>query len=107
MSKSMNQEIIEYLLAWRGINITIRYKPDYFKSTNEIIGFRLAHLEVIAKNKTPLPFTESGYRSHFTNPSEIEEYGTPVDFVKAWLEETAKSKQWKKHREQRNQLTLF
>ncbi len=98
---------IESTMVWRGINILVRYNPNYFESSKERMGYRLVHLEVITPNKTPLPFTESGYRSHFTNADEIEEYTTPIDFVKAWLEATAKSKQWKKHREQRNQLTLF
>ncbi len=103
----MSKEIEESIMVWRGINITVRYKPNYFKSTNEIRGFRLAHLEVISANKAPLPFTESGYRSHFSDAAEIEAYGTPIDFVKAWLEEAAKSKTWKKYKEQSNQLTLF
>ena len=100
----MNKEIENSTLIWRGIKITIRYKPNYFKSTK---GFSIAYLEVISENKVPLPFTESGYRSHFTDAGEIEKYGASIDFVKAWLDETAKSKQWKKYREQSNQLTLF
>ena len=95
----------ESTMVWRGINITVRYSSSYFKST--INDFSIAHLEVITENKTPLPFTESGYRSHFTDASEIEQYNTPVDFVKAWLEATSKSKQWKKHCNRCSQLTLF
>lgn len=87
--------------------MTVRYNSCYFKSLNKISGFSIAHLEVITENKTPLPFTESGYRSHFTDASEIEQYGTPSDFVKAWLEASAKNKQWKKNRNKNNQLTLF
>ena len=98
---------IESTMVWRGIDITVRYSRNYFEKSEEIMGYHLAHLEVIAADKTPLPFTESGYRSHFTAAAEIEEYGTPMDFVKAWLIETAKSKAWKKHVEQRNILTLF
>ena len=64
-------------------------------------------MEILSASKTPLPFTESGYRSYFCEPAEIEKYKTPVYFVKAWLEEAAKSKEWKKHQEQCNQLTLF
>lgn len=77
---------IESPTVWRGINIIIRYNSNYLKSGDKTNAFRLVHLEVIAANKTPLPFTESGYRSHFTNASEIEQYPTPVDFVRAWLE---------------------
>ena len=101
------RKYIESTMVWRGINITVRYNSNYFTSPNKISNFSIAHLEVITANKAPLPFTESGYRSHFTDASEIEEYDRPVDFVKAWLEATAKRKQWKKNYEQRNQLTLF
>lgn len=101
----MSKHIEQSTITWRGIKITINYKPKYFESSKT--GFAIAHLEVITENRTPLPFTESGYRSHFTNPAEIEEYGTPVDFVKAWLEETAKSEKWKKLERKRNQLSLF
>jgi len=98
---------IESAMVWRGINITVRYNSNYFTSPVKTSNFSIAHLEVITANKTPLPFTESGYRSHFTDASEIEKYDTPVDFVKAWLAATAKSKEWKKNQGQHNQLTLF
>ncbi len=100
-------QYIESTMVWRGINITVRYNSDYFKSTHKTSNFRLAHLEVVTENKAPLPFTASGYRSHFTDASEIGQYDTPVDFVKVWLEATAKSKQWKKQCNRNNQLTLF
>ena len=92
-------------ITWRGIKMTINYKPKYFESTKT--GFSIAHLEVITENKAPLPFTESGYRSHFTDAGDIEAYGTAIDFVKAWLAETAKSKKWIAQELKLNQLSLF
>jgi len=92
------------ILVWRGIKIMIHYKSNYFDSTN---GFSIAHFDITTENRVPLPFTESGYRSHFLDASELEEYGTPNDYVKAWLEETAKSEKWKKQERKRNQLSLF
>lgn len=103
----MKTDIQKLTMIWQGISITVKYNPDYSASTKEIMGFRLAHLEVETKNRVPLPFTESGYRSHFSHATEIEKYGTPIEFVQAWLDETAKSKKWKKYVEQKNQLTLF
>jgi len=100
-------QYIESTMVWRGISMTVRYNSCYFKSPYKTSDFSIAHLEVITDNKAPLPFTESGYRSHFTDASEIEEYDTPIDFVKAWLAVTAKSKHWKKNHGQHNQLTLF
>jgi len=100
----MTDKDIKSTLLWRGIKIVIDYKSNYFESKS---GFSIAHLDITTENRVPLPFTESGYRSHFLDASELEEYGTPTDFVKAWLEETAKSEKWKKQERKRNQLTLF
>ena len=91
-------------LIWRGIKIEIDYKSNYFESKS---GFSIAHLDITTENRVPLPFTETGYRSHFLDASGLEEYGTPTDFVKAWLEESAKSKEWKAYEKKKNQLTLF
>ena len=91
------------ILIWRGIKIMIHYKSNYFDSTRASI----AHFDITTENSVPLPFTETGYRSHFLNASELEEYETPTDFVKAWLEETAKSKKWKEQERKQNQLSLF
>ena len=95
---------IKSILIWREIKIKIHYKSNYFDSTT---GFSIAHFDITTENRVPLPFTESGYRSHFLDASELEEYGTPANFVKAWLEESAKSKEWKAYEKKKNQLTLF
>ena len=95
---------IKSILIWRGIKIEIDYKSNYFESKS---GFSIAHLDITTENRVSLPFTESGYRSHFLDASELEEYGTPTDFVKAWLEEKAKSKKWKEQERKQNQLSLF
>ena len=100
----MTDKNIKSTLLWRGIKIVIDYKSNYFESKS---GFSIAHLDITTENRVPLPFTESGYRSHFLDASELEEYGTPANFVKAWLEESAKSKEWKAYEKKKNQLTLF
>ena len=100
----MTDKNIKSTLLWRGIKIVIDYKSNYFESKS---GFSIAHLDITTENRVPLPFTESGYRSHFLDASELEEYETPTDFVKAWLEETAKSKKWKEQERKQNQLSLF
>ena len=100
----MSDIIEESTLTWREIKITIIYKSNYFDSKKSA---RIAHLDITTENRVPLPFTESGYRSHFFHATELEQYGTPTDFVKAWLEESAKSKEWKAYEKKKNQLTLF
>ena len=95
-------------LVWENIKIQVLYNPDYSEAHEEIMGWRLAHLEI--KSDQKLPMTETGYRSHFAAASEIESYGTPIDFVKAWLAETSKRKEWqtyKKLKVQAQQLSLF
>ncbi|MEM6321816.1 MAG: hypothetical protein AAF960_29415 [Bacteroidota bacterium] len=84
--------------------MTINYKENYSETTK---GNGVHHLEVITENRQPIPFTETGYRSHFFNVEELKYYGTPVDYVKVWLEEKAKSKAWKAYKKKKNQLTLF
>ncbi|MDF1864413.1 MAG: hypothetical protein P1U70_06245 [Saprospiraceae bacterium] len=67
----------------------------------------MAHLEIRSVNREKLPMTETGYRSVFEKAANIEEYGSPVDFVKAWLEQSAQSKEWKDYMIQSQQLSLF
>ena len=58
----------------------------------------------------PLPFTETGYRSHFNNAEYIETFGSPVDFVKIWLSESEQNNEWKTHLKKmraKSQLNLF
>jgi len=100
----MSDIIEKTILIWRGIKITIIYKSNYFESKS---SFSIAHLDITTENRVPLPFTESGYRSHFFHANELKEYGTPTDFVKAWLDETGNSKEWKEQERKRNQLSLF
>lgn len=54
-----------------------------------------------------LPITETGYRSHFLTPQEVERAGGPVALVVAWLNEAARNKGWKEAEEKARQLNLF
>ncbi|MDF1867982.1 MAG: hypothetical protein P1U70_24395 [Saprospiraceae bacterium] len=93
---------------WEDINIQVIYSPDYSKSFKQITGHRLAHLQIKADER--LPMTETGYRSHFAVASEVEEYGSPINFVRAWLAEAEKKKGWqtyKREKQQAQQLSLF
>lgn len=62
-----------------------------------IYGYRLAHLEIEAVEpaKSPLPMTETGYRSHFGSADDVDAEGGPVAFVRASLEHAAQSPEWK------------
>lgn len=93
-------------LEWRGIGIEIRYEPDWLGCVRED---RVCHfdIEAITPERSPLPITETGYRSHFANPVEIDEAGGPVAFVTAWLDAAAQAPAWKEKEQAARQLTLF
>lgn len=93
-----------YRLTWRGIEIEARYDPDWGADN-------IAHLEIesINPNRSRLPMTNTGYRSHFHPIGfiEAEHGGDVVTAVINWLDNEAASKAWKKYVEESQQLTLF
>lgn len=93
-------------ITWRGITIEIRYEADWLGCVRED---RVCHfdIEAVASERTPLPITETGYRSHFANPVEIDEAGGPVAFVTAWLDAAAQAPAWKEKEQASRQLALF
>jgi len=71
----------EYQLDWRGIDIIVRWCPDW-------LGGGTAHLEIVTADRTPHPISQTGYRSHFCPRELVEDVGGPVAFVTKWLERT-------------------
>jgi hypothetical protein len=96
-------------LTWQGIVIEVRYDPDWLASYRETYGYPLAHLEIesMSPAKEPLPMTETGYRSWFGAPADVESDGGPAEFVRLWLDHEARSDSWKAAQAERRQLTLF
>lgn len=72
-------------------------RPRLLPSYREVYRYPLAHLEIEAVEpaKSPLPMTETSFRSHFYAPTDIDAEGGPVDFVRAWLDHVARSQEWK------------
>ncbi|MDV6333157.1 hypothetical protein [Asticcacaulis sp. 201] len=91
-------------IDWQGITLSVSYEADYLNISRHS-GFATAHLQVQAP--VPLPFTETGYRSHFLPAEEVDELGGPVAYVLAWLDEAAQSPAWRKQQEAARQLSLF
>ena len=91
-------------LEWRDIQIEVRYCPEWLGSTDR---YAVAHVEVETTCRTPLPITETGYVSHFTDRLLIEEYGGPVSFVEKWLEAKAECCSWKASEERSRQYCLL
>lgn len=90
-------------MTWEGVEIQLTYKPLEFDGV-------IAHLEVqtISPKGAPLPFTDTGYRSHFHPVGTVEaNEGTLVEQVTEWLNAEAKSKQWQRYLIESRQLSLF
>lgn len=113
MSKAMsttNRKAVEtHQLDWRGYRIQVRYCPSWSSSYEEIYGECMAHLELMSleEPRLPLPVTETGYRSHFTPAKFIDDEGGPVAFVQSWLDDAAKSPQWKELEAASRQMSLL
>lgn len=96
-------------ILWRGVTIQISYEPDWLGMSTHDNWRNVAHLQIeaIAPERAPLPMTETGYRSHFTDPAIIAEAGGPEAFAQAWLEADAARPEWKKREAAARQLSLF
>ena len=99
--------IVTEQLVWQGRTLRIEFDPDW--SGEEDPDFQIAHLEVFveAPVKAPIPVTETGYRSHFVGPRFVLAAGGPAAFVRVWLDQEAKSRQWLRMDERWRQFDLF
>ncbi len=93
--------------TWEGIEIEVRFERNWLGSPPS--DYHPSHLEVeaIAPARAELPITETGYRSHFLSPDEVDEAGGPVAYVIDALNEAAKGKEWKARQAAQRQLSLF
>ena len=73
-------------ITWRGIEIEITFTPEKFGMAD--------HIELRSDGKTPLPVTETGYRSNFLPCGQVADYGGAVAFVTAWLDHEAERTGW-------------
>lgn len=95
-------------LIWQSYEIEVRYDPDPFNLTSSDRE-AMSHIEIrtITPEKAALPITKTGYKSHFTPTGNIDNYETPVAFVKEWLNYEAQSEDWKVALENSRQMSLF
>ncbi|MFC2966856.1 hypothetical protein [Acidimangrovimonas pyrenivorans] len=99
----MTRAIETYEIEWQGIAIEINWEAKWHNSDI----YPIAHIQLRAEGRQPLPMTETGYRSHFVQREQVEAYGTPVEYVTAWLEEAALSPAWPRYVEESKQMSLF
>jgi len=87
---------------WEGIALSVSYEPHWLG------GDHTAHLEIrTIPRKIRLPFTETGYRSHFLPIGTIEAAGGVEAYVREWLDFMAQSREWKRYEQESRQYTLF
>lgn len=76
----------KHTIAWRGVTVEVTFTPAKFGMTD--------HIELRTADKTPLPVTETGYRSHFLPLGNVAAAGGAVALVTAWLDHEAKQTGW-------------
>lgn len=94
----------DHHIEWEGIALLIKWCPAWHSASAH---YQIAHLEIHAANRAPLPVTETGYRSHFIDKEAVEALGGPVAYARAWLDEAAASPDWKSRMQASRQLSLF
>jgi len=52
------RNVISGTIVWRGLRIEITHVTGYFSGMD--------HIEIHTEDKTPIPITETGYKSHFS-----------------------------------------
>ena len=100
------RDIQSVQIAWRGIAITVTYEKNALGLADAGLATS-AHLTITAANRLPLPFTETGYRSLFVDPADLDAQGGPVAYVTAWLDLAAQSPEWRTSAAAAEQLSLF
>jgi len=92
--------IVTTTIEWEGRTIRLSYYPRRW----DVID----HIELESENRTPLPVTETGYKSHFfapvTPPYTADEL---ISHTRNWLDEAARDPDWLAAEERRRQLSLF
>ena len=96
----LREETTPETLIWRGVTIHIRSQARCFTMGN------LCHfdIEAVSPERTKLPITETGYRSHFFYGELPED---AVAAVRSWLDEEAESAEWKAYEAASKQLSFF
>ena len=102
------KELIE-TLVWDGVTVEVRYDPDWSSLSKLGADRQIAHIElqVLEPMGAPLPVTETGYRSHFLPPEEVNVAGGPLAYVRRWLGEEERKPAWRRADMARRQLDLF
>jgi hypothetical protein len=88
-----------FTLTWEGRRLTIEHHEAWIAGAD--------HLAIRSEDREPLPITETGYRSHFFSGEKLAARGGPVAYVTAWLDDAARTSEWKAYVAASRQLSLF
>lgn len=103
MKKEHTEDQYEvHTFIWQDIEIELTYWSLKWNA--------ISHLEIrsVVPECSPLPITETGYKSHFFQPDSVEFInGSLVETVIQWLDDEAKSKEWLDFVEASRQGDLF
>jgi hypothetical protein len=72
------------LIKWDGIDITVHFEPVTGSLMNiyrEIHGYQMIRIEIESKNREPLPFTDTGYKSLYFPAPDVRDLGGPLQIV--------------------------
>jgi len=102
-----NREVFN--ITWEGIEIEIGYIPSYCEAYRKYQGVDLSHVEVrsIKPRNVPIPITETGYRSMWIRAPQLATYGGVVEYVTSYIQEEAKSQEWRDYQQNSRQFNLF
>lgn len=98
-----------YTIEWNAITIDITHNDEfsYLPHLEEYAH----HIIVERRGEGQLPFTNTGFKSYFAIGKNKEHalapYKSAIELVRAWLNETAQSKEWKRYEREQMQLSLF
>lgn len=95
------EQVIEHLIEWQNIQIKITHIPKKFIVVDHI------EIKSIDPPNARLPMTDTGYKSDYPSIETMEHYKDATEYVLAWLEHDAKSKEWLKYIESQKQGCLF
>lgn len=90
--------------SWNGIEFEIRWNPDHVALDD---GNSMAHLEIESLDRSPLPVTETGCRSHFVNEAEVSRFVGAEAYVDAWFASVMLTPQGRATLQAARQLSLF
>jgi len=85
-----------FTIDWQGIALSVTYHPHW--PGRPLPGLpAIAHLElrVLEPRGAALPVTETGYRSHFVCPDDVDALGGATSYAAAWPDAEAKHRGWR------------